>query len=115
MIKQFLIKNWMWIVLAGVVLFVYMEQNSQNRAKDDIIEGVKKENYRQIAKAQQRIDSLIKVVHDTKKELEFIDSAYSKVAKDVKILQHERIKIINTVPTYSDAKLDSILTNYRHR
>ena len=115
MIKQFLIKNWLWAIVFGLMAFFYFEKSQESRAKDQIIDEVIENHERDKRELDQTISSITHTVRTLNGEVDSLDARSSEIETELKRIQNERTKVSRTVPTYTDTQLDSILTNHRHR
>lgn len=112
MIKQFLIKNWLWVVFIGIMAFLYLEKSRESSSKDKIIETVIREYDEKKSGLDIVLDSLESTLEQQKKRAEETNEKYKGIEEILETLRNERTKINIDVPSYNDTKLDSILTNY---
>src|SRR5690606_5036871 len=112
-IRKFMKVKWYWIAIIVIVLGIVVDKYFQNKQEDrfkEKIEALEKE--RDSIKKQRllyylEIDSINNIIKSKDKK---IDSLIIKVDS----LTKKRHEIPDNVRNYDDAKLDSILANYRH-
>ena len=113
--KQFLIKNWLWLVAIGILLFFLMEKSQESNEKDEILDTIT-QGYEEDKKAHDIvIDSISNVLKSEEERAREIDVRYENLEEELIELRNEKIENINAVPSLNDNELDSILTNYRHK
>lgn len=105
--------KWYWAIIIvisiGIIVDKYLQDKQEDKFKEKI-EGLEKE--RDSIKKQRllyhlKIDSINGIIILKNKK---IDSLNIKVDS----LTKKRYEVPNNVHNYNDAKLDSILSNYRH-
>lgn len=108
MLKSLILKNWLSIVLIGLTAFLVMENMKVHGIVEDIKEGYEEDKEYQ----ERRIDSLKTEATKNLTKIKKLDTAYYRTLSELEVIKNERNKITHTVPTYSDVKLDSIISNY---
>lgn len=105
--------KWYWIIIIVIVLGVVVDKYFQNKQEDKFKEKIETlEKERDSIKKQRllyhlEIDSINNIIKSKNKKIESLTIKVDSLSK-------KRHEALNNVYNYDDAKLDSILTNYRH-
>lgn len=105
-------KNWYWYILGIIILIALIKQCEDKRNKefkDKIIE---------LQKANEQLNKLNEIhllkIDSINKIILYKDAVSDTLIRRLDSLKKIRHEIPKVIRDYSDAKLDSILTNHRH-
>lgn len=108
-------QNWKWILVIGVAIFIYSDQYMSNSQKDEIIDEVVKRHEEDKKKLDEKLSNMVDSLRVLKDKDRVLQGKYDSIELSIKEIRDERTRTQADIPTYSDRKLDSILSNYRHR
>lgn len=114
MMKQFLIKHWISVVFIGLLTFFYFEKAQDSKQKTQIINQVMDIHEEDKRELDAEIDSLVILLKGSMERVDTLSAKYREVEIKLNKIRYEKFKVNTTVPTYTDAKLDSIISNHRH-
>lgn len=107
--------NWKWILIGAAFIFIYGDQYLDNQQKEEIIDEVVKRHEEDKKKLDEEIERVGDSLTVLKNKDIVLQKKYDSIQSSIKRIRDERRDTQDAIPTYSDRKLDSILSNYRHR
>jgi len=96
------------ILVAGVMTYLWLNGDSKYKQKIEAIEKERDSIVMQFAVLEYKNDSIIKLKRKVRWRTE-------KTTEELKKQEHETDAIPGIVATYTNRKLDSILSNHRHK
>lgn len=116
---KFLKDNWFWVLIIGVFLGLYISEKVGRSidAEDNrkIINKMIERYEEDKGKIDQKIISIDSSISKTDSTIDKSYNTSLMILEEIKKIKNERTEVSDNVPSLSERKLDSIITNYRHK